>query len=125
MPGSQATLGDVYAVYRDVTEDPSAFGEKRHRPCGCVSPRPYDPATWTAVPRLSTGIHEGDLTSPAMPDIGLEKEGAWSLRWVHQVLKSKTGGTACAFLGQLPDGERNRLVAFYRNRHNDSQVRGR
>lgn len=117
MPGDQAALGDVYEVYRNVTENPAAFGEKRKRPCGCVASRPFDSTIWTAVPRLSTDIRPEDLASSPMPEIGLEKQGAWSLRWIHQVHKVKTGGDACAFLGPLPEGERERLVTFYRNRY--------
>jgi hypothetical protein len=121
MPDNVAELGDVYRVYRNVTENPSAFGDKRSRPCGCVAPRPSDPTTWTALPRLTSDIHQEDLPSPASPDIGLEKEGAWSLRWIHQVHKIKTGGTACQFLGALPESERTRLAEFYRNRHRSSE----
>lgn len=119
MPGPLAALGDVYEVYRNVTRNPGAFGEKRKRPCGCVAPRAFDPTTWTALPRLSTDIQPEDLPSPAMPAIGLAKQGAWSLRWIHQVQKDRTGSDACAFLGPLPGEERDRLVTFYRNRHND------
>lgn len=125
MPGTQAALGDVYEVYRNVTAKPWTFGEKKKRPCGCVTPGPSDSTTWTALPRLSTDIQPDDLPSPAMPEIGLDKEGAWSLRWIHQVHKSKTGGDACAFLGSLPKSERDRVLAFYRNRHSDPHGRGR
>jgi hypothetical protein len=117
MPGNVAELGDVYWVFRNVTENPGAFGPKKSRPCGCVAPRRSDSTTWTALPRLTTGIRAEDLASPAMPAIGLEEEGAWSLRWIHQVLKSKTGGLACEFLGALPEAERARVIDFYRNRH--------
>jgi hypothetical protein len=121
MPGTIAALGDVYWVYRTVTENPTAFGAKKSRPCGCVAPRPYDPTTWTALPRLTHDIRPNDLTSPAMPEIELKEVGAWSLRWVHQVHKSKTGGDACKFLGALPQTERDRLVGFYRSRHSDAR----
>jgi hypothetical protein len=117
MPDNVAELGDVYRVYRNVTVNPSAFGHKRSRPCGCVAKRPFDLTTWTALPRLTTGIEPEDLPSPAAPEIGLEKEGAWSLRWIHQVHKNKTGGTACEFLGALSESERTRLADFYRGRH--------
>jgi hypothetical protein len=116
VPGSSAELGDVYWVYRNVTDNPGAFGYKKSRPCGCVAPRPSDSTVWTALPRLTSDIGSGDLRSPAMPEIELE-EGAWSLRWIHQVHKSKTGGPACRFMGALPDAERTRLVDFYRNRY--------
>ena len=119
MPDSQAALGDVYEVYRSVVVKREAFGHKKKRPCGCVAPQPFDPTTWTALPRLSTDIRREDLSSPAMLEVGLDKEGAWSLRWIHQVHKSKTGGAACSFLGALPDQERERLVTFYRNRLRD------
>lgn len=120
MPGTNAALGDVYWVYRNVTEKPAAFGEKRSRPCGCVAPRPSDPTSWTALPRLTTDIKPTDLSCPALPDIELDEPGAWSLRWVHQVYKSKTGGEACRFLGALPEPERKRLTDYYRNRHEAS-----
>lgn len=117
MPGNVAEIGDVYWVYRNVTENPAAFGSKKSRPCGCVAPRPVDPTTWTALPRLTSGIEPQDLQSPALPEIGLDREGAWSLRWIHQVHKHKTGGSACRFLGALPEAERSRLAEFYRNRY--------
>lgn len=125
MPGPIAELGDVYWVYRDVTDKPWAFGEKLSRPCGCVAARPADPTTWTALPRLSSGISSKDLPSPAMPEINIDRDGAWSLRWIHQVHKDKTGGRACEFLGPLPDEERKRLIAYYRSRHTSSTGRGR
>lgn len=122
MLGPVAEQGDVYWVYRNVTDNPAAFGAKKSRPCGCVAPRPYDQTSWTALPRLTTDIKvDMDLASPALPDIGLDKKGAWSLRWVHQVHKNKTGGDACRFLGALPDTERERLVAYYRNRHDHTR----
>lgn len=117
MPNNVPQLGDVYWVYRSVTNEPAAFGEKKARPCGCVAPRPFDPTVWTALPRLTTGISSRDLPSPALPQIGLDRAGAWSLRWVHEVHKNKTGGEACRFLGALPEGERTRLATYYRNRH--------
>lgn len=123
MPCTIAALGDVFWVYRNVTETPAAFGEKKSRPCGCVASRPHDPTTWTALPRLTSDIQPGDLSSSPLPDIELDQAGAWSLRWVHQVLKNRTGSEACRFLGPLPDEERDRLVNFYRNRHADSAVR--
>lgn len=125
MPGPDAALGDVCWVYRNITDKPWTFGEKTSRPCGCVAPRPFDATTWTAPPRLSSGIEAGDLPGREMPEIRLDKPGAWSLRWVHQVHKDKTGGDACEFLGALPDDERERLVTFHRNRHNGSQGLGR
>ena len=125
MPGPDAALGDVYWVYRNVTEKPWTFGEKTSRPCGCVAARRFDLTTWTALPRLSSGTTADDLPSPAMPQIRLDKAGAWSLRWIHQVRKDKTGGEACEFLGALPDDERERLVDFYRNRYNDPRGRVR
>lgn len=121
MPDQEPALGDVYWVYRNVTKNPSAFGAKKSRPCGCVATRPQDPTAWAALPRLTTDIKSADLSSRAMPEIGLNEKGAWSLRWVHEVFKEKTGGDACRFLGPLPDDEREALVAFYRNRHT-SQV---
>jgi hypothetical protein len=117
MPDNVAELGDVYWVFRNVTNNPSDFGSKKSRPCGCVAPRPFDPTTWTALPRLTSGIRPEDLTSPAHPAIELDEIGAWSLRWIHQVHKSKTGGEACRFMGALPEAERTRLADFYRNRY--------
>jgi hypothetical protein len=117
MPGNVADLGDVYWVFRNVTMNPDAFGDKKSRPCGCVASRPSDATTWTALPRLTTGIRANDLVSPAAPAIGLNEHGAWSLRWIHQVLKSKTGGLACEFLGALSEAERANVLDFYRNRH--------
>ncbi|WP_143813898.1 hypothetical protein [Luteococcus japonicus] len=116
MPGTDAKLGDVYQVYRNVTLRPAAFGEKLTRPCACVAERPLD-TVWSALPRLSSDIQATDLQSPASTGIGLERDGAWSLRWIHEVRREKTGGPACAFLGALADAERRELLVYYRNRH--------
>ncbi len=108
---------DAEVTERHATLAPDAFGSKRSRPCGCVAIRPQDDTCWTALPRTTSDAQPGDLPSPAMPGIGLDRDGAWTLRWVHQVRKDKTGEAACEFLGALPDEERDRLLAFYRNRH--------
>jgi len=123
VPGPHAELGDVYWVYRRATVNEDAFGDKRSRPCGCVAPRPDDSSTWTALPRVTTDIKPKDLRSPAVAGIGLDKDGAWSLRWIHQVYKSKTGSSACAFMGVLPDDQRSALLTFYRARLDDAERR--
>ena len=116
MPARSAELGDVFWVYRNVTRSPSAFGDKRSRPCCCVDPEGLDPDVWTAVPRLTTGIWKSDLRSPPSPSIGLEREGAWSVRFIHQVLKAKTGQDACRYLGALSQTERDCVVSHYERR---------
>lgn len=116
MPNGEAKPGDVYQVFRAVTTNQGAFGFKRHRPCGCVDERPKD-TTWTALPRTSTDFKTDDLPSPAMNHPELDKEGVWTYRWVHQVLKEKTGGPACKYLLMLPTDARAALLTFYRDRH--------
>ena len=88
---------------------------------GCVAEQPRDPVVWTAVPRLSNGIlPRADVPSRAMPEISptrLEREGAWSVRWIHSVYKSDTGKRGlCEYLGVLPADEKQRMMDLYRNR---------
>jgi hypothetical protein len=60
--------------------------------------------TWTALPRLTNGIwKDKDLHSDPLPELGLNKPGAWSARFIHQVFKTKTGGQACEYRGSLPE----------------------
>ena len=120
MPGNDARIGDAYWVYPDATEQPVRTGNKV-RPMACVAERPIDPTVWTALPRLSSGIGKDDIPSRAMPEVHAERlgrEGAWSLRWIHSVLKSVTGvAQSCEFIAALPDDEREAVMDFYRNRH--------
>ena len=93
VPGSSAVIGDVYWVYREATSYPVRVG-KAARPMGCVAEQPRDPAAWTGLPRLSSGIGPGDAPSRAMPEVSanrLEREGAWSVRGIHSVKKQDTG----------------------------------
>lgn len=88
---------------------------------GCVAERPRDPMVWTAVPRLSSDISlRTDVASRAMPEISptrLEREGAWSVRWIHSVYKSDTGKRGlCEYLGVLPADEKQKMMDLYRNR---------
>ena len=87
---------------------------------GCVAEQPRDPTAWTAVPRLSSGISCDDVPSRAMPEISsdrLEREGAWSVRWIHSVYKSDTGKRGlCEYLGALPADEKQKMMDLYRNR---------
>jgi len=117
MPGSQPENSDVYSVYRNVTTNPTTVGN-RVRPMACVASRKFDPAVWTAIARSSTDGRpkEGDVHSPAQAAIGLDKEGYWSLRWLHSVLKEKTGTGACAFRGRLTGTERDEVLGLYRGR---------
>lgn len=119
MPDGDAKIGDAYWVYPDATERPALTGNKVH-PMACVAERPVDPTAWTALPRISSGIGKDDLRSRAMPEVHperLDREGAWSLRWIHPVLKSVTGvPKRCEFIAVLPDDERNAVMDFYRNR---------
>lgn len=87
---------------------------------GCVAEQRRDPVAWTGLPRLSSGIGPGDAPSRAMPEISatrLEREGAWSVRWIHSVWKRDTGKEGlCEFLGALPDDEKKTMMDLYRNR---------
>lgn len=55
-----------------------------------------------------------------MPEISptrLEREGAWSVRWIHSVRKRDTGKKGlCEFLGALPDDEKRTMMGLYRHR---------
>ncbi|PRZ34785.1 hypothetical protein CLV47_12317 [Antricoccus suffuscus] len=107
----------MYKVYRKSTSEPARVGNVV-RPMGCVASRPSDPTVWTAIARSSTDgrPHQGDLFSALQPEIGLNKEGYWSLRWIHSVYKAKTGGKACAYLGTLTESEKSQLLMLYRDR---------
>jgi len=113
MPPPSARLGDVYWVFRGVTRRPGAFGSKKSRPCCCVDADPPDEDVWTAMSRLTTGMWKSDIPSAANPSIGLDRVGVWSARFIHQVLRSKTGSDACRYLGALEEDERNRVLACY------------
>ena len=79
---------------------------------------PADPEIWKALPRITTDIQPEDLPSAPIEGVeDLDKTGAWSLRWLHEVRMDKTGGDACRFLGALPTAERKRVMAFYRGRY--------
>lgn len=102
MPNNTAATGDVYQVYRNVTMAPYKLG-KLCRPCVCTDPGSQMSTTWTALPRLTSGIwKDKDLPSAPILTLGLDKPGAWSARFIHQVLKEKTGGKACEYKGPLP-----------------------
>lgn len=118
MPGTTAENGDVYQVYRKVTTDPSKVGNLT-RPMACVAARKWDPDAWQAMARSSTDgrPNDGDLFSPKQAEPRLDLEGYWSTRWLHFVLKSKTGTPACACLGHLTEPEKTNVLAVYRNRH--------
>lgn len=110
MPDSTAKVGDVYDVYRNTSLEPWKFGEKKHRPCVCADEGVAE-STWTAVSRLTHGIHANvDLRSPRIPAIGLGEDGAWTVRFVHQIRKEYTGKDACAFKGALPPEVLDQLV---------------
>lgn len=117
MPNSTAVTGDVYQVYRNVTTAPYKFGQKRKRPCVCADPCSPMSTTWTALPRLTHGIKEEDVQSGPLPSLGLDRPGAWSRRFVHHVLKEKTGGDACEYRGPLPGdvltGLRNAFPRYF------------
>lgn len=119
MPNNRAVIGDVYWVDARATEYPIRVG-KPARPMGCVAEQPRDPVAWTAIPRLSSGIMSTDVPSRAMPEISptrLEREGAWSVRWIHSVNKTDTGKMGrCEYLGALPTDERQKMMDLYRNR---------
>ena len=114
VPGSRASIGDVYWVNARATLRPVSVG-KLSRPMGCVAEQPRDPAVWTAIPRLSSGIADVDAPSRAMPEISptrLEREGAWSVT-------GKKG--LCDYLGALPDDERKTMMSLYRGRDRGSR----
>lgn len=118
MPESAPENGDVYKVYRKTTAAPLAVG-KLVRPMVCVAKRPPESETWKAMARSTTDgrPHKGDVSSPAQLDLELDQEGHWSLRWLHDVLREKTGTPACEFKGELVDPEKNNVIELYRNRH--------
>ena len=119
MPDNRAIIGDVYWVDARATPHPPRVG-KPARPMGCVAEQPHDPVVWTAVPRLSSDISRTDVPSRAMPEISpprLEREGAWSVRWIHSVYKADTGKLGlCEYLGVLPADEKQKMMDLYRNR---------
>ncbi len=119
MPDSTPENGDVYYVYRRTTTAPWTLS-KPSRPMACVAKRPPESDTWKAMARSSTDgrPEQGDIFSPVQPALGLDKAGHWSLRWLHDVLREKTGTQACEFRGELTDPEKSQVLALYRNRHN-------
>lgn len=118
MPDSKPDNGDVYYVFRNTTTKPISVG-KRSRPMACVAKRKPDSETWKAMARSSTDgrPRDGDVSSPAQTALQLDKDGHWSLRWLHDVLREKTGTPACEFRGELNEPERSQLLELYRNRH--------
>lgn len=118
MSESATENGDVYQVYRNTTTNPAAVG-KRDRPMVCVAKRPPESVTWKAMGRSTTDgrPHEGDVASPAQLDLDLDKDGHWSLRWLHDVLREKTGTPGCEFKGKLVDPEKSSVLDLYRTRH--------
>lgn len=118
MPENTPDNGDLYQVYRNTTKVPVAVG-KLKRPMVCVAKRPPESKTWKAMARSSSDGRplEGDIPSPVQLDLGLDLEGHWSLRWLHDVLREKTGTPACEFKGQLVDPEKGNVIELYRNRH--------
>lgn len=118
MPDSTPENGDVYYVYRNTTTAPWTLS-KPSRPMACVAKRPPESETWKAIARSSTDgrPENGDIASLIQPDLGLDKAGYWSLRWLHDVLREKTGSPACEFRGELAEPEKGEVLNLYRNRH--------
>lgn len=108
MSGFTPTYGDIYWVYRNVTSNSAAFGQKASRPCVCVDPTPI--GTWAAIPRSSTDARQPSVPSPAKSHPGLNKEGHWLLRFKHAVLKDKTGTAACMYLLTIAETEEMRAI---------------
>ena len=79
-----------------------------------------DHVVCTAVLRGASGVSCKEVLSHAMPEIlsdRLEREGAWSVRWIHSVYKSDTGKRGlCEYLGALPADEKQKMMDLYRNR---------
>jgi len=71
-----------------------------------MAERPGD-TVWTGLPRSTTGTRDSDARDSApVPHLGLDKEGWWTARYVHPVLKEKTGIPAiCDYLGRLPNDQ--------------------
>ncbi len=86
----------------------------------CVAEKPAE-TTWVGLPRVTSDIKPADVPSRAMPEVHatrLNKEGAWSLRYLHSVHKRHTGTKGmCEYLGVLPDDESKSVMTLYRNRH--------
>lgn len=120
MPDGNAKIGDAYWVHGDATDAHPLRVGKVARPMACVAERPADPTAWTALPRITSDIKPNDCASRAMPEVHptrLDRAGAWSLRWIHSVLKAKTGASDhCEFIAPLPDDERTAVMNHYRNR---------
>ena len=84
----------------------------------CVAVHKADPNAWRGIARSSTDgrPQDGDVFSAKQPALGLDKDGYWSTRWLHHVLKAKTGTPACSFMGQLAEPEKAAVLKLYRAR---------
>lgn len=67
----------------------------------CCDTNPVE-TTWSALPRVTTDIQPDDYASPPIPGIGLDKQGAWTARYIHSVFKAKTGTAECPYMGAVP-----------------------
>lgn len=116
MPGRDAKFGDVYWVSATATKHPVRVG-KTTRPLACMAERRGD-TVWTGLPRSTTGTKPEDhRDSPPMPEIGLDKPGWWSARYVHPVYKDRTGEPGvCDYLGPLPTDQLKVAREVFRNR---------
>lgn len=121
MPDNVPCIGDLYWTFQAAIQGSSSLG-KSGRPLLCVATPPADPDIWRGMPRLSSGIGMIDCPSPAMPELHptrLNREGAWSYRWVHPVLRTATGVHGkCEYLATLPKEHKSVAMDHYHSRRN-------
>lgn len=120
MPGTEVEFADVYLVAKAATVNPARLG-KLTRPLVCMAERPDD-TVWTGLPRSTTGTRDSDARDSApVPHLGLDKKGWWTARYVHPVLKVKTGVPGvCDFKGKLPEDQVKLARQVFKNRQHDS-----
>ncbi|WP_156527319.1 hypothetical protein [Gordonia sp. 852002-51296_SCH5728562-b] len=119
MPGTEAKFADLYQVTKAAVLHPSRLG-KATRPLACMAER-RDDTVWTGLPRVTSGTRDSDARDSApMPELGLEKHGWWTARYVHPVFKERTGiPGVCDYLGKLPKDQLPDVKEVFRNRLHD------
>lgn len=120
MPGTDAKFADVYLVAKAATVNPAHLG-KPTRPLVCMKEQRGDTA-WLGLPRSTSGTRDIDARDSApVPHLGLDKYGWWTARYVHPVLKEKTGVRGvCDYKGILPNDQVKVAREVFRNRRFDS-----
>jgi hypothetical protein len=111
MPGPSPTLGDIYKVSAMHILGGDAKGVNANRPVGIVREARHDLVV--TLGRSTTDVRPGDLSTPPMCDIGLDKGGAFSTRFQHSLPRPIFGGPTCTYAGALPQEWAEQLVALY------------